>query len=239
MLVHGGYGNYGMALGILMLDSKFARIPGDVGNATTYDFPVMFKIIDGAGGDRVLNGDPTLLEPFLRGAKELEAAGCKAITTSCGFLAAFQKELAAAVSVPVFTSSLMQADLVSKMLRPDQKVGIITANAQALGEKHFAGAGIEHVPKVVIGLEETFFLDAFNSPDGSYDTDDLQREMENHAEKLVREHPESGALVFECTNMPPFAAAVQKKTGLPVFDYTTLANYVYSALVRKPFHGFL
>ena len=83
------------------------------------------------------------------------------------------------------------------------------------------------------------FLDAFNSPDGSYDTDDLQREMENHAEKLVREHPEIGALVFECTNMPPFAAAVQKKTGLPVFDYTTLANYVYSALVRKPFHGFL
>ena len=135
--------------------------------------------------------------------------------------------------------ALARLEKGEKIDRPDQKVGIITANAQALGEKHFAGAGIEHVPKVVIGLEETFFLDAFNSPDGSYDTDDLQREMENHAEKLVREHPEIGALVFECTNMPPFAAAVQKKTGLPVFDYTTLANYVYSALVRKPFHGFL
>lgn len=239
MIVHGGYGNYGMALGILMLDSKFARIPGDVGNATTYDFPVVFKIIDGAGGDRVLSGDPSLLEPFLQGAKELEAAGCKAITTSCGFLAAFQKELAAAVNVPVFTSSLLQAELVSKMLRPDQVVGIITAHSGSLGEKHFAGAGIAHVPKVVIGLEDTFFLDAFNSPDGSYDTDDLRREMVAHAKKLTAQHPEIGALVFECTNMPPFAAAVQEATGLPVFDYTTLANYVYSALIRRPFHGFL
>ena len=237
MIVQGGYGNYGMALGILMLDSKFARIPGDVGNATTYDYPVMFKIIDGAGGDRVLNGDPSLLEPFLAGARELAAAGCKAITTSCGFLAAFQKELAAEVDVPVFTSSLMQADLVSKMLKPDQKVGIITASASSLGEKHFEGAGITHVPKVIIGLDDTFFLDAFNSPEGTYDTDDLQREMEAHAEKLVLEHPEIGALVFECTNMPPFAAAVQRKTGLPAFDYTTLADYVYSALIRRPFTG--
>lgn len=237
MLVHGGKGTYGNRLGILMLDSQFARIPGDVGNATTYDYPVVFKIIQGAFGDRVLSGDPTLLDPFIEGAKELEAAGCKAITTSCGFLAMFQKEMAAAVSIPVFTSSLMQVDLVYKMLRPDQKVGIITANKTALTMKHFESVGIENVPKVIIGLEDTFFLQAFGSETGDYDTDDMTREMTEHAAKLVAENPDIGALVFECTNMPPFAAAVQEKIGLPVFDYTTLANYVASALVRKPFCG--
>ena len=102
MVVRGGHGTYGFALGILTLDSKFARIPGDVGNATTYDYPVMYKIIKGASGPRVLGGDRTLLEPFLDAARELEAAGCRAITTSCGFLALFQRELAAAVSIPVF-----------------------------------------------------------------------------------------------------------------------------------------
>lgn len=239
MLVKGGYGTYGKALGILMLDSKFARIPGDVGNASTYNYPVVFKIIEGAFGPRVLDGDPTLLEPFIEGAKELEAAGCKAITTSCGFLAMFQKELAAAVNIPVFTSSLMQVDMAYRMLRPDQKVGIITANKSALTEKHFESVGISNVPKEIIGLEDTFFLNAFNDPQGDYETDDMKREMEEHAKKLVSEHPEIGAIVFECTNMPPYASAVQKVTGLPVFDYTTLANYVFSALVRKPFDGFM
>jgi hypothetical protein len=105
-MVRGGREIYGVKLGILMLDSKFARIPGDVGNATTYNFPVMYKIIKGATGNRVLRGDRTLLEPFIDGAKELVEAGCRAVTTSCGFLALFQEEMAASVDVPVFTSSL-------------------------------------------------------------------------------------------------------------------------------------
>lgn len=239
MLVRGGKGNYGRMLGILMLDSQFARIPGDVGNATTYDYPVMFKIIKGAVSERVLSGDPELLTPFIEGAKELEAAGCKAITTSCGFLALFQKEMAAAVNIPVFTSSLMQIDLVAKMLKPDQKVGVITANKDALTERHFECVGVGGVDKVIIGLEDTFFLEAFASETGDYDTDDMTREMCDHAEKLVKENPDIGAIVFECTNMPPFAAAVQERVGLPVFDYTTLANYVASALVRKPFVGYM
>lgn len=237
MVVRGGHGTYGFALGILTLDSKFARIPGDVGNATTYDYPVMYKIIKGASGPRVLGGDRTLLEPFLDAARELEAAGCRAITTSCGFLALFQRELAAAVSIPVFASSLMQVELAWRMLRPDQKVGILTADKTCLTEQHFISLGCERVPKVIYGLEQSVLPVAFNSEDGAYEVEELRKAMEEQAVNMVREHPEVGAIVLECTNMPPFAAAVQRKTGLPVFDYTTLANFVYSALYRTEFQG--
>lgn len=236
-MVKGGHGTYGFALGILTLDSKFARIPGDVGNATTYSFPVLYKIIPGASGPRVLGGDRSLLQPFLDGARELEAAGCRAITTSCGFLALFQKELAAEVNIPVFASSLLQVDLAWRMLRPDQKVGILTADKNCLTEQHFLSVGCQHVPKVVYGLEESVLPRAFNSEDGSYEVAELRQAMEAQAERMIREHPEVGAIVLECTNMPPFAAAVQKKTGRPVFDYTTLANFIYSTLYRREFEG--
>ena len=236
-MVYGGHGTYGFALGILTLDSKFARIPGDVGNATTYQFPVLYKIIQGASGPRVLQGDRTLLEPFLQGARELEAAGCRAITTSCGFLALFQQELAASVNIPVFSSSLMQVDMAWRTLRPDQKVGILTADKTCLTEQHFVSIGCAHVPKVIYGLEDSVLPVAFNSEDGAYEVAELRGAMEAKAEQMLKEHPEVGAIVLECTNMPPFAAAVQKKTGLPVFDYTTLANFIYSTLYRQEFTG--
>lgn len=236
-MVYGGHGTYGFALGILTLDSKFARIPGDVGNATTYQFPVLYKIIQGASGPRVLQGDRTLLEPFLQGARELEAAGCRAITTSCGFLALFQQELAASVNIPVFSSSLMQVDMAWRTLRPDQKVGILTADKTCLTEQHFVSIGCAHVPKVIYGLEDSVLPVAFNSEDGAYEVAELRSAMEAKAEQMLKEHPEVGAIVLECTNMPPFAAAVQKKTGLPVFDYTTLANFIYSTLYRQEFTG--
>ncbi len=236
-MVKGGYGTYGIALGILTLDSKFARIPGDVGNATTYDFPVAYKIIKGATGPRVLGGDRRLLEPFLDAARELEEMGCRAITTSCGFLALFQRELASAVSIPVFTSSLLQVDMVWRMLRPDQKVGILTADKSCLKEEFFQSVGCEKTPKVVYGLEHSVMPIAFNNGEGSYEVEVLRGQMEAEAEKMVTEHPEVGAIVLECTNMPPFAAAIQRRTDRPVFDYTTLANYVYNALYRMEFQG--
>src|SRR4051794_10566870 len=121
----GGRTIYGHALGVLMLDTLFPRIPGDVGNALTWPFPVQYKIIKGATPYRVTDPDPDpeLLPPFIEAARELEAEGVGAITTSCGFLAIFHRELAAAVSVPVATSSLLQVPLAARLIRPDQRVG--------------------------------------------------------------------------------------------------------------------
>ena len=127
-IVKGGITNQGMLVGILMLDTVFPRLPGDVGNGWTFDFPVMFRKVLGANPTSVVkNADPALLRPFIEGAQALEAAGAKAIATSCGFLVMFQKEMAEAVNIPVISSSLLQVPFVDRLLGPDKKVGIITA----------------------------------------------------------------------------------------------------------------
>ncbi len=214
-------------LGILMLDTHFPRIPGDVGNPESFPFPVRKLTVQNASPARVVQeADPSLLEPFLQAAEQLEREGCSAVTTSCGFLAMFQKEIAARVSIPVFTSSLLQAGMVSAMLPEGKIVGILTANAKTLGERHFRGAGIESVPKVVCGMEGTHFFDIFVGDRPDLDVKRAEADVAGAAVRMKEAHPAVGAIVMECTNMPPYADAVRKATGLPVYDILDLAGYV-------------
>ncbi len=236
----GKHTNYGEAIGILMLETSFPRIPGDIGNATTFPFPVRYQIVKGANPVNVVSGyDPEIVALFVEGAKELERQGMRAIVTSCGFSAIFHRELADAVEIPVFSSSLIQMGLVYAMLKQDQKVGVITARAESLTPQHFDGVGVGDVPRAVIGMEETSFGTLVMDRAQSFDLDQVTAEMRSQARKLVSEYPEVGAIVLECTNMPPFAKAVQEETGLPVFDIVTLTKYVYSAVVRTEFQGYM
>jgi aspartate/glutamate racemase len=239
-MYYGGRTNYGQAMGILMLNTRFPRIPGDIGNATTFSFPVVYHRIEEAGICTVVNqGGEGMLEPFIAGARELERQGVRAITTSCGFLAPLQRELAAAVAVPVFSSSLMQARLVYPMLQPGQKVGVITANAAVLGEPHFSGAGIGDIPLAVIGVEQSHFAEMFFAGSTELDAQKAEAELVAAAEQLLSDNRDVGAIVLECTNMPPYAAAIQRATGLPVFDIVTLTNYVYAALEPRRYRGYM
>ena len=82
-IVKGGKGVYGFRMGIIMLETHFPRIPGDVGNASTWSFPVIYRVAKDASPHRVVNeGDISLLEPFIDAAEELEGEGASAITTS-------------------------------------------------------------------------------------------------------------------------------------------------------------
>lgn len=236
-LAQGGFTNQGQTIGILMLDTKFPRIPGDVGNAFTFDFPVRYQTVIGANPTRVVKeADPTLLQPFIDGAKALEAAGCDAITTSCGFLVMFQREIASAVDIPVLSSSLLQVPFVSSFLGPDKRVGILTARASSLGEKHFIGAGMENCSFAIQGMEEyPEFTNAFIEGHTTLDIQKAETEMVDSAQKLVNSNPDIGAIVLECTNMPPFAYAVQQAVRLPVFDIVTLVRYAAMGLLRGIF----
>lgn len=239
MKVKGGRTTYGESIGILMLDTMFPRIPGDIGNASTFPFPVRYRVVKGASLSRVVKQcDPTLIQPFVEGAQELERAGVKAITTSCGFLAAFHPQIANSVSIPVFTSSLLQVRMASAVIRGDQKVGVITARAQSLTEKHFEGVGIQHMPMIVVGMDDSpEFSCTFIENKTDFDPEKAAEEMKTVARNLVRQNPEVGAIVLECTNMPPFAHCVQQETGLPVFDVVTMVKYAYSAVVRRRYQG--
>jgi len=239
--VTGGKNIYGYPIGILMLETQFPRIPGDIGNATTWDFPVLYKIIQKVTPDLVVRkGAPGLLEEFIREAQELEKEGVRAITTNCGFLALFQKEMASAVNIPVFTSSLMQVPLAYMMIKQSQKVGIITIHAKSLTQKHLSCVGADKIPHIIYGTEgEEEFSRVILDDEMELDVNKSRDELVRVAKRMVSEHPEVGAIVLECTNMPPYAAAIQKEIDLPIFDIYTLVIMVYYAVVKKNFSGIM
>jgi Asp/Glu/hydantoin racemase len=233
MRFHGGTNLGGYSVGILVLDTRFPRIPGDIGNASTFDFPVLYRRVRGASSDRVVRGTGRDLLPlFIEGAKALEAEGVRAITTTCGFLARFQQELAASVTIPVFTSSLMLVPLVQRTLPAGRAVGVLTVDASSLGREHLAGAGITpDRPIVIAGLEtEKEFTRVLLDDALTLDADAARREHVTVATRMLAEHPEIGAIVLECTNMPPYAADVQAATGLPVFDIRSLVRMFHAAV---------
>jgi len=234
MRAKGGFNIYGQSIGILMLETLFPRILGDIGNALTFDFPVRYKIVKRASPEKVVvEGAKELLPLFIEGARELEAEGVGAITTSCGFLAIFQRDLADAVSVPIFTSSLLQVPLVSRMLKRDQKVGILTVFSEHLSREHLEAVGAGDIPVVIMGTERGVeFTRVFVKNELYLDVDKARADVVGAAETLISDHPEVGAIVLECTNMPPYSKAIQEAVGLPVFDIVTLTKWVHRALCQ-------
>ncbi len=243
MILQGGPNIYGFPIGILSLDSHFAKIPGHIKNATTFDFPVTYKIVKGAKVPGLLGQpDRTLVEPFIEAARELVCEeGVRAITGSCGFLAVFQREIADAVDVPVFISSLIQIPIVYQMLRSDQKVGVMVATKSGLTPKHLSAVGAANVPICVAGMDgqKEFCEVIMEQKRKELEIAKLEEEITSVAESLVRENPDVGALVLECTDMPPFAHLIQKALNLPVFDLITLTNMVYNAVVRRSYQGIM
>lgn len=221
-------------LGILLLDTTFPRIPGDVGNERSYPFPVRIKKVRGATVQRVVyDADPTLRESFVEAARELESEGVAAITSSCGFLSPIQKDVAEAVNIPVFLSSLMQVSAVHAMTQ--RKVAIVTANSQSLTELVLESAGIaSNIPIEVIGMEGvSAFRDPILKDGATLNRKKIEHEMVVRAENLLQQHPEIGSFVFECHNLAPYAQAVQAATGKPVFDIIDFAGWVYNSVKKK------
>lgn len=232
----------GESIGILILDAAYPCVPGNVGNATTYDFPVRFKEVRGASIERLLNErDPSLLAPFVEAAQELEAEGVRAITGACGFMALFQRQVAQSVKIPVLLSSLLQVPFIFRTLAPGRKVGIITANKSCLTQEHFESVGITpDIPLAVYGMEEQDeFRTSILEEKGTLDSDLIEKEVTGVARTMVKENPEIGAILLECSDLPPYAAAVQNAVDLPVFDFITMINHYHSAIRRKVYRGYM
>lgn len=236
-IARGGKAIYGAPLGILMLQAKFPRIPGDMGNAGTWPFPVLYRVVQGASPQRVvLNTAAGLLDDFLAAAADLVAQGAEAITTNCGFLSLFQREIAAHVGVPVATSSLIQVPWVQSTLPPGKRVGIITVSGKSLTPRHLAAAGVPPDTPFV-GTEDgrEFFRVLILAEKQDMDVDLARQDILDAGRRLVAAHPDIGAIVLECTNMPPYAADVQADLGLPVFDIYSLITWWHAGIRPRAF----
>jgi len=226
------------AIGIIGLDTTFTKIPGHIRNRSTFDFPVVYRVVEGATAERVVEqADPTLLQPFVRAAQELEAEGVGAITSACGFLVIFQKQLADAVSVPLYASSLIQVPMVHRMLGSNRKLGLLVARKDSLTRRHLEAIGAESIPLCIAGMEEQpeFREVMLEARRAELDVDRLEHEVLGQAERLASENRDLGALVIECTDLVPFSHAIQARLGLPVFDIVTLTEMVHRSLTRRPY----
>jgi len=232
MVARGGKAIYGAPLGILMLDARFPRIRGDMGNASTWPFPVLYRVVRGATPERVvLEGARGLLQPFVEAARELVGLGAEAITTNCGFLSLFQQELAAAVGVPVATSSLMQVPWVQATLPPGQRVGVLTICRSTLTPAHLESASAP-ADTPLAGTEEgrEFFRVLIKSEKCDLDVAAAEQDILDAGNSLVRAHPDVGAIVLECTNMPPYAAALREAIDRPVYDIYSMIQWFHAGL---------
>lgn len=231
---------YGEAIGIIVLDAHYPCVPGNVANASSYSFPVRYQKIEGASIDRLLySRDPELAKPFIEAALALQAAGVKAVSGACGFMALFQKQVAAALDIPVLLSSLLQVPFIYSVTgRP---VGIITADAGALTDRHFEGVGVPlDIPIKIIGLEECpEFKSSILQEKGTLDSNLIEREVVGKALELKRNHPEIGSILLECSDLPPYASSIQQATGLPVFDYIGMIEYAARGFRARPYLGFM
>jgi hypothetical protein len=231
---------YGYSIGIVCLEYFLPFIPGDVGNASTYDFPVLYREVKGATFDAIIERqDPAMAAPIVAAAQELVRQGAKAITSDCGYFGAYQREVARAVPVPVFLSSLLQAPLALTMLAPEQRLAVLVANGASLSDRLLERIGIVDTSRIVFrGLEDKpEFRKTVLDECGTLDVDLVEQEIVDAALEVQSEHPEVGAILLECSDLPPYSAAVQAATGLPVFDWIGFINYVHQAVNAKPYSG--
>lgn len=232
----GGKAIYGANIGIMMLETRFPRVHGDIANANTWPFPVQYRIVRGATPDKVVRGDPrALADDFIAAARDLVAHGCDGLTTNCGFLALIQDHVAQAVPVPVATSSLMQIPLVQAMLPPGQRVGVITISAAALGAGHLRAAGAPLDTPVVGTDRGRAFTRGILEDRPEMDFAACRLDLLDAARDLIERHENIGAIVLECTNMTPYAADIRKLTGLAVYSIYTLVNWFHAGLIPRRF----
>ena len=233
---HGGKTVFGANIGIMMLETQFPRIYGDIANANTWNFPVQYRIVRGATPDKVVRGNPLeLVDDFIAAAQDLVAHGCDGLTTNCGFLALIQDQVSAAVPVPVATSSLMQIPMVQAMLPPDKRVGVITISSTSLTEAHLKAAGAPLDTPIVGTDQGRAFTHGILDDQPSMDFADCRLDLLDAARNLVELYDDIGAIVLECTNMTPYAADIRKLTGLPVYSIYTLVNWFHAGLVPQRF----
>ena len=235
-MAYGGKALYGARVGILMLEARFPRIPGDMGNGQTWPFPVLYKVVPGASPERVVTQQAKgLLTVFLDAAAELVRLGADGLTTTCGFLSLFQADLARHVGVPVASSSLMQVPLIERVLPPGRRVGILTISAKSLTPAHLQAIGVATDTPIQGTDEGREFSRAIIGDEPVLDVAAAEQDILDAGAALVARHPEIGAVLLECTNMAPYARALQHSLRLPVYDIYSFVTWFHAGLSPRDF----
>lgn len=236
-----GQNTGGFPIGILYIDDvHYPMLPGNVVNPWTYDFPVRMEPVTGLTVPQLFAAGDEVFDLLLAACERLQKSGVRAITGACGFFGNYQTRLAAALDIPVALSSLMQIPWVRSFLKPGQALGVLTADLSSLTDKLLAACGVASRDGLILrDLRRAPNFNCVVEQRGAWDNDEARHEIVSAALDAQRQAPGMGAILLECSDMPPYAADVQRATGLPVFDFITLIRYLCTAVAQRPYTGFL
>lgn len=228
----------GFPIGIIAIDLVYPKLPGNVVNASTFAFPVFYKKVR-FEIEELFRGDEKIIAQVVAAAKELEAEGARAIVGACGFFAHFQKQVKEAVRVPVFLSSLCQLPMIRAGLPDDRKIAVVAASGDSVNESLLANVGGRMEDCIVfdVGSWESFAPIRWGKT--VLDNGALTKDMMGLGSRIRTEFPEVGAILLECSDLPPYAWAVQRASGLPVYDFITLINWAAQGVSQQMYTGCL
>jgi len=238
---------YGPTVGVLQLPANIPMLPGDMGNPTTFDFPVLYELIEEIDPFWVLAAEPhpVVMKKLIAACKRLTIQGVTTIIGNCGFFANYQPEVAKSLDpgVQFFNGSLMQVPMLLTSVGANKKVGVLTANAELLIPSPAlknSGVSDEDMSRIVIvGNENGKEMNRITGETGSFNPKAMEKELVDLAVKMVKQHPDIGAVVLECTEFPPYAHAIQDAIRLNVWDFVTMTNFMHAGAMRKPFTGWM
>jgi Asp/Glu/hydantoin racemase len=223
-------------IGILMLETRFPRVYGDAGNPATWPFPVEIRVVRDASPVRVIRDRAEgLVDAFIAAGCALAADGVAGITTTCGFMCLHQDRIAGALPVPFASSSLLQAPMVARLLPAGRRVGILTVNSRSLGAEHLQAAGIDPATPVMGTEHGTEFSRVLLGDLPALDLAAAQVDLLDAGRRLIARHPEVGAIVLECANMPPYAGMLAEQLGVPVYDWYSMVTWFAQGLRPRAF----
>ncbi len=236
---------YGATVGIVQIPAHIPMLPGDVGNATTFDYPVLYESIGDVDPFWVLSSEPhpEVLKRTIIASRRLVLQGVRSIIGNCGFFANYQPEVAKVIDVPFFNGSLMQVPMLLTSIGANKKVGVLTANGPLLVDAPAlknCGVSKSDMDRVVIyGAEKGTQMNRITGEEGSFNPEAFKQELVNLAVQMVEEHPDIEAVVLECTEFPPHAYAIQDAIRRSVWDFTTMADFMHAGAMRRPFTGWM
>ena len=233
----------GWPIGIIYIDDVYyPMLPGNIVNGYTFDFPVRLKAVEGLDIPNLFNCGDSVYDAIMEACLKLQSEGIRAISSACGFFGNYHRQVADALDIPVALSSLVQLPWIETLLKPSQKICVLTADASSITDRLFesCGIGAELRKKLVIGgLGTEPEFSCILEGRGEFDNEEVERELVGKALELTKNEPSIGAILLECSDMPPYASAIQAATGLPIFDFTTLIRWLHNAVAQTPYRGFI
>ena len=233
----------GFPIGIIYIDDVYyPMMPGNIVNGYTFPFPVRYKAVEGLDCPNLFDTAEGVGEKILLACKKLEKEGVRAISAACGFFGNYQADMAEQLSIPVALSSLVQLPWIATLLKKNQTIGVLTASKESFSDKLLDSCGVNKELKqrlIVKDLGHEKEFSCIIEGRGEFHNGIVCQEVVGKAIEIVEKYPQTGAILLECSDMPPYAYAVQAATGLPVFDFTTLIRWLHSSVAQTPYRGFI